>query len=71
VYEDVLAGDPKNERARARLIEIRALVRHLSGGDAVGARALPDPPDSRAVRRQAIERTISRLEGFLAAVKKG
>lgn len=53
VYRQVLAEEPGNERARARLGEIQA------GGAA--------PPD-RAARRRALERTIAGLEALLALV---
>jgi hypothetical protein len=61
VYEEILEREPTNERARARLIEIRAVARSLEG---------PSPPDPRAARRQEIERTITRLEQMLAAVRR-
>jgi hypothetical protein len=32
--------------------------------------AQPEPVDSRAARRQAIERTIARLEALLAAIRR-
>jgi hypothetical protein len=62
VYEEILEREPSNERARARLIEIGARARTLDG---------PPAPDPRGQRRQAIERTISRLEQMLAAVRRG
>jgi len=55
VYRQVVADEPGNDRARTRLEEI--------------ASALPD--DSRTARRRALERTIARLEGLLAAVGRG
>ncbi|MBI3932639.1 MAG: tetratricopeptide repeat protein [Acidobacteria bacterium] len=65
VYRQVLEREPSNERARARLKEVEALDRHLRGADA-GPTSRPSGP-----RRQAVERTIARLEGFLAAVRRG
>jgi tetratricopeptide (TPR) repeat protein len=56
-YRQVLAQDPDNARALARLAELE----------------VPSPAADGAVkarRRAAIERTIGRLEGFLAAVRK-
>jgi hypothetical protein len=55
VLRQVIAREPGNTRAHARLAEIE---------EAPGA-------DSRAARRQALERTIARLEGMLAAVRRG
>jgi tetratricopeptide (TPR) repeat protein len=55
VYRQLVADDPENVRARARLEEI--------------ARDLP--ADSRTARRRALERTIARLEALLAAVGRG
>jgi DNA-binding SARP family transcriptional activator len=60
VYEQLLEKDPRNERARARLIEIKAHV-HVRA---------PAPDDPHAARRHAIERTIDRLERMLAAVRR-
>jgi hypothetical protein len=61
MYEELLEREPRNERARARLIEIKSLA--------------PPPAvvgdDPRLVRRRALERTIARLEGMLAAVRRG
>lgn len=76
VYRQLLEREPGNERVRARLTEIEALDRHLRAEerrDKLGAAAaLPEPQrDPRARRREAIERTIERLEGFLAVVRKG
>jgi hypothetical protein len=62
VYEEVLEREPLNDRARARLIEVKAMALTLDG---------PPGPDPRAERRQAIQRTISKLEQMLAAVRRG
>jgi cytochrome c-type biogenesis protein CcmH/NrfG len=62
VYQEVLKREPDNERARSRLAEIEPLAR---GQDA------PPSPDAHALRRQALERTISRLEQLLATVQRG
>jgi hypothetical protein len=78
VYRQLLEREPGNERARARLVEIEALDRHLRGEEPRPARdaglapaAAPPEPDRRARRREAIERTIARLEGLLVAVRNG
>jgi hypothetical protein len=78
VYRQLLEREPANERVRARLAEIQALDRHLRAEElreapapAGPAPAAPAEPDQRSRRREAVERTIARLEGFLAAVRKG
>ena len=72
VYRQLLQREPGNERARARLAEIEGLERHLREEEARGPEAdRGGARDPAAARRQAIERTIARLEGLLAAVKKG
>ena len=72
VYRQLLQREPGNERARARVTEIEKLERELRAEEARSPEAdrgsASDPATSR---RQAIERTIARLEGWLAAVKKG
>jgi tetratricopeptide (TPR) repeat protein len=55
VYEELVQRDPDNEKAAQRLAELRA-------------QASRDPV---AARRRQVEHTIARLEGFLAAVKRG
>jgi tetratricopeptide (TPR) repeat protein len=69
VYQQLVEREPANERAAARLKELRALESHLKAEEqrAPAAPAL----DPRAARRAAIERTIARLEGLLASVKRG
>ena len=62
VYEELLEREPQNGRARARLIEIKAMSRPLLQD------ALPDP---RGERRRGLERKIARLEEMLAAVRRG
>jgi tetratricopeptide (TPR) repeat protein len=76
VYRQILEREPGNLQVQARLKELEALSRHLeespapagpagieSGVEAAGAPTTP-------ARRQAIERTILRLEGFLAAIRR-
>lgn len=62
VYRKLLRGGGDNEKARLRLIELEALVRHESASVAV-------PTPSRDERRAAIVRTIDRLERLLSAVR--
>jgi tetratricopeptide (TPR) repeat protein len=72
VYRQLLQREPGNERARARVAEIEGLERRLREEEARAPAAEPaGARDPGAARRQAIERTIARLEGLLAAVKKG
>lgn len=69
VYRQLVEREPGNERASARLTELNALEKHLKAEERRGT--LPEPADPRAARRAAIERTIVRLEGLLAAVRRG
>jgi thioredoxin-like negative regulator of GroEL len=73
VYRQVVEQDPGNERARARLAELEALERHLRAEEANELRRMVTaaPKDPRAARRAALERTIGRLEGLMAAFKGG
>ena len=72
VYRQLLQREPGNERARARVAEIEGLERRLREEEARAPEAdRGGARDPAAARRQAIERTIARLEGLLAAVKKG
>jgi tetratricopeptide (TPR) repeat protein len=69
VYRQVLERDPRNERARTRLSEIEALDRRIRAEQALGpAEAGADP---QSARRAAIERTITKLEGLLTALRRG
>jgi len=71
VYRQLLQREPGNERGRTRLAELEALERRLKEEE---SRAAPPAPgassDAAAARRQAIERTITRLEGLLSALRK-
>jgi hypothetical protein len=58
VYREVLADDPRNERARAGLRDLE----EAAAGDG--------PIDERAMRRAALQRTIDALEAMLAAVRR-
>jgi hypothetical protein len=55
VYRELLQRDPGNEKAAQRLAELQVVA----------------PTDPVAARRRQVEQTIARLEGFLAAVKRG
>jgi len=66
VYRRILERDPGNERARARVAELR------QAGPAASAPAPAGESDqARAERRAALERTIERLESLRAALQKG
>jgi tetratricopeptide (TPR) repeat protein len=77
VYRELSAREPGNERLSARVRELEKIRTNLAGGEpAVAApertAAAPTAGDSAAAdRRAAIERTIARLEGLLAAIRKG
>jgi tetratricopeptide (TPR) repeat protein len=61
VYKQVLAEDPDNHRARARLAALQAPV---------GPGSPAGPEDARAVRRRTIERTIAGLEALLGSLRR-
>ena len=67
VYRELSGREPGNERIRARIAELEAIEREIDGETGIPAPASGDP---KARRRQAIERTIARLEGFLATVRR-
>jgi len=69
VYEQLIAREPANDRLRARLFELQAYERE-EGGSAVPASPPPPVFDPRARRREAIGRTISRLESLLQATRR-
>jgi len=83
VYRRLLDLEPANARARARLAELQELVAGPAAPPlaARGAGAAPtfagepsgsrDADEARAARRQALERTIARLESLRAALQKG
>ena len=71
VYRQLLQREPGNQRARTRLGELEALDRSLEEEEKRADTAPSGgPSDAAAARRQAIERTIARLEGLLSALKK-
>jgi hypothetical protein len=67
VYREVLAGEPGNEAARARLAEIQAEAESAAGEGRGEAEA---GGGGGAARRRVVERTIERLEAFLAVVQR-
>jgi hypothetical protein len=69
VYEQLLAREPGNERLRARLTELEAYDRQ-EAGSTVSAPPPPPAVDPKARRREAIGRTISRLETLLQATRR-
>jgi tetratricopeptide (TPR) repeat protein len=67
VYKELLEREPGNGRIAARIAELEAIERDLEGGLPIAAVA---PSEPKASRRAAVERTITRLEEFLAAVRR-
>jgi tetratricopeptide (TPR) repeat protein len=70
VYRQLLQREPGNERGRTRLAELEALEHRLAEEEARAPSPAGGAGDAAAVRRQAIERTIARLEGLLSALRK-
>lgn len=81
VYRRMAEREPGNERVEARLRELTALHRHLEADMPPPAAASPEPPLQPAApppaapvsadaRRRALERTIARLEGLQAALRR-
>jgi hypothetical protein len=74
VYRRLLEREPANERARARVAELSALAAAPRADAPSAPSAAPNADDgeqARAARRQALERTIERLESLRAALQKG
>jgi len=71
VLKQLLQREPGNERARARLAEIEEREGRVLAEQAQVTGASNPDADQRALRRQAIERTIAQLEKMLAAIRKG
>ncbi len=67
VYRELLEREPGNERVAARIVELQAIDRELEGSPSA---APPPPAEPKVLRREAIERTITRLEAFLATVRR-
>ena len=70
VLKQLLEREPANARARARLAEIETREARLRVEEERVAAATGPGADRRALRRQAIERTISQLERMLGAIRK-
>ena len=71
VLKQLLQREPGNERARARLAEIEERDGRVRAEQAQMPAATGSDADPKALRRQAIERTIAQLEKMLAAIRKG
>jgi hypothetical protein len=67
VYREVLAGEPGNEAARARLAEIAAEAEAQASEGPAGPSG---EGDGHGARRRALERTIARLEALLSIVQR-
>jgi hypothetical protein len=67
VYREVIAGEPGNEAARARLAEIQTEAERSVTGRPAGPSG---EGNGRAARRRVLERTIERLEALLAIVQR-
>jgi pentatricopeptide repeat protein len=68
VYRELVEREPENDRLRRRLAELE------DAPPADVPMAAPQAAPSAhpaATRRVALERTIAKLEGMLAAIKKG
>ena len=76
VYRQLAEREPGNDRLRRRLAELEGIghpvTPHAQAEPAASPQAagVPPGPDG-AARRVVLERTIARLEGMLAAIKKG
>jgi tetratricopeptide (TPR) repeat protein len=71
VLKQLLQREPGNERARARLAEIEEREGRVLAEQAQVTGASSPDADQRALRRQAIERTIAQLEKLLVAIRRG
>jgi hypothetical protein len=71
VLKQLLAREPLNQRAQARLEELEAREARLKVEQEQVASVVGPGVDPKAIRRQAIARTIAELEKLLAAVRKG
>ena len=71
LLRQLLAREPGNERARARLQEIEAREARVQAEARQVAAVVGPGADAKAVRRQAIVRAIAELEKLLAAIRKG
>jgi hypothetical protein len=78
VYRQLVNREPENERLRRRLAELQPPAPAPApappareAGRPVASVAAASPGPDPASRRVALERTIAKLEGMLAAIKKG
>jgi hypothetical protein len=71
VLKQLVAREPHNERAKSRLSEIEAREAQIQVQQDHVAAAVGSAADARALRRQAIERTIHELEKMLTFFRKG
>jgi tetratricopeptide (TPR) repeat protein len=75
VYRQLVEREPANQRAKVRLGELQELehpVRAGSGDGRLSAGLAATPvANARVRRREVIQRTIARLEGLLAAARRG
>ena len=76
VYRQLVDREPDNDRLRRRLDELQhprpaPAPAAAQPAPAVAPAAAASPGPDPASRRMALERTIARLEGMLAAIKKG
>jgi tetratricopeptide (TPR) repeat protein len=69
VYQQLLQREPENERSRARLGELRALLAP-SVPPTVVPPAAAAAEDERTTRRRAIESAIARLEDLLVTIRR-
>lgn len=67
VYRELLDEEPGNDDARARVAELEASLR---ASEAESQTPAGEGGDERAAKRQVLERTIERLEGLLAIVRR-
>jgi len=70
VYSQLLEREPDNQRARARLGEIKALEGQSRPEEARAGAPVASAATAAPSRREAIERTIARLEALLTALKR-
>ena len=71
VYRQLVDREPQNDRLRRRLAELQDIRPAPSPAAEAAPVAAAASGPSPASRRVALERTIAKLEGMLAAIKKG
>jgi hypothetical protein len=70
VLKQLLAREPNNERAQSRLLEMEAREAQVKVQQDRVAAAVGPAADARALRRQAVERTIAELEKMLKFLRR-